>query len=408
MPVCICLHANLQYAEIPPEDKAEVCEKCYLPFLKMLSKIKEVKITFDFSGWTLEYLRDNSPEVIEYLKEGIERGNYELTAGTYAHSIIPLLYTVDAEMQIKESIRILKDILNYEPKGFFPPEYAWDPILPKILKKHGIIWSFVDEELLEVSSYGLNEYHPYFKRTRTFSEKLCRFYQMNRFNQALHLFALYKDFITRLKKVDVKPFLIKGVEEQIIGIKAVHPWSMFTGGSLARVYGLNERMLKRRVKCVADKIEGLLLIYSSDIEFFGYDKLIFKIEIERFKDFIGWLIQQEKISLVNPTEYLEGKEEEIKETYYLKAGSWEPDKMIDIWLRDADNYRLNRLVDEAREYLRGADENKEEVRRGWKYLLLAENSDGRGWNPLPERRLECYQNALKAIEVGKKIKGEGR
>ncbi len=37
------------------------------------------------------------------------------------------------------------------------------------------------------------------------------------------------------------------------------------------------------------------------------------------------------------------------------------------------------------------------------HLLLAENSDGRGWNPIPERRLFCYKHALKAIEIGKKL-----
>jgi hypothetical protein len=41
-------------------------------------------------------------------------------------------------------------------------------------------------------------------------------------------------------------------------------------------------------------------------------------------------------------------------------------------------------------------ENKGDI---WKKLLLAENSDGRGWDPIPERRKDCFKAAIEALEL---------
>jgi alpha-amylase/alpha-mannosidase (GH57 family) len=124
------------------------------------------------------------------------------------------------------------------------------------------------------------------------------------------------------------------------------------------------------------------------------------IPVERLRNFLEWMVKNENIDFVLPSEFLERSKVERKQ--YVKAGSWEPDRMVDVWWRDPDNMRLNALCDEARFYLiRGEAPEEGE---GWKHLLLAENSDGRGWGPLPERRLDCYFHALKAIEIGKRKK----
>ncbi|TFG10179.1 hypothetical protein EU534_01320, partial [Candidatus Heimdallarchaeota archaeon] len=65
-----------------------------------------------------------------------------------------------------------------------------------------------------------------------------------------------------------------------------------------------------------------------------------------------------------------------------------------------DNKKLERLCNEARWYFAHLSESDitEEM---WKHLLLAENSDGRGWDPIPERRLDCFSNAYEAIELAR-------
>ena len=70
-----------------------------------------------------------------------------------------------------------------------------------------------------------------------------------------------------------------------------------------------------------------------------------------------------------------------------------------LWEKEADNAVLNKAALEAFEaykseykiYKNGLPGRKElEL---LKMLLLSYNSDGRGWTPLPEHRLFCFNNA---------------
>lgn len=82
--------------------------------------------------------------------------------------------------------------------------------------------------------------------------------------------------------------------------------------------------------------------------------------------------------------------------------------MLDPWTRDPDNVRLDKLSADASIRIRqvedqlnilekfGFDVSKsiDTLKVAWKLLLLSENADGRGWNPIPERRLFCFNNLI--------------
>jgi hypothetical protein len=80
-------------------------------------------------------------------------------------------------------------------------------------------------------------------------------------------------------------------------------------------------------------------------------------------------------------------------------------------MTDPDNERLNALCAEAAQKLRLATVLGSErplLEQARRAMLLAENSDGRGWMPCPERRLDCYDQALKAIALADTIIGQLR
>jgi hypothetical protein len=109
--------------------------------------------------------------------------------------------------------------------------------------------------------------------------------------------------------------------------------------------------------------------------------------------------------MILPKEYLK----KIKPTDlgYMKTGSWAPDLSLDIWTKDEDNKKLERLCEEIRWYFRQLHPEEINVEI-WKHLLLAENSDGRGWDPIPERRLACFSHALEALKLIKELYQEKR
>ena len=87
----IVLHANLQYAEIPIDEIPAVIERSYLPVLRTLLEIPKAQVVLNFTGVTLEILENENKEVLNLLKEGIEKGQFELTGCGYSHPIFPLL-----------------------------------------------------------------------------------------------------------------------------------------------------------------------------------------------------------------------------------------------------------------------------------------------------------------------------
>ena len=83
---------------------------------------------------------------------------------------------------------------------------------------------------------------------------------------------------------------------------------------------------------------------------------------------------------------------------YLKSGSWSSDNNFDLWEKESDNEILNKACEEAYFLFRKKYKMNKTFKNKdldiLKALLLSYNSDGRGWTPLPEHRLFCFNKAL--------------
>ncbi len=396
----IILHANLQYAEIPVDEIPNVVEQSYIPVLSLLLDIPNIAVVLNFTGVTLEILNNEYPEVIELLKEGIKKEKFELTGCGYSHPIFPLLPIEDINKQIEFNLEVLEKTLNYVPKGFWLPELAYDPTLPKILKEYGFSYMFIDDELYKMSSPLLND------STRYNTDYYSATHYVIDFLKAKGIFRkiiLFRRAIKRMKKIlknsDFEPVEIKGAKGTITGLRVPQSWSIFTSASLM---GYPFLSIKNVTKIISrfSKQTGLVIPYGTDIEFFGYRSFVDGklIAPESLKKLLIRIMNISNNSMILPAKYLENNKP--SEIGYMKTGSWAPDRRLDLWTKDEDNQKLERLCDEARWYMNqlSPEEIDDEL---WKHLLMAENSDGRGWDPIPERRLRCFNHALEALKIAK-------
>ncbi|MEE9410612.1 MAG: polysaccharide deacetylase family protein [Candidatus Heimdallarchaeota archaeon] len=396
----IVLHANLQYAEIPVDDVPQVVENSYIPVLKTLLDIPKAEVVLNFTGVTLEILGNENQEVLDLLKEGINKGKFELTGCGYSHPIFPLLPEEDIEKQIEFNLQVLEKTLNYTPKGFWLPELAYDPTLPRILKKYGFSYIFIDDELYTTSSPLLNDSNqynfPYYSASHfliDFMKARGVFQQLSRFRKSL------KGLKKRCKHTDFYPVEVKAAKDTITGIRIPQAWSIFTSASLLGFPFLSIRKVIKMISRFRNS-DGLVIPYGTDIEFFGYrglveGKLMTSSDLEKL---LLRIINIESNKMILPSKYLD--QNKPTDLGYMKTGSWAPSRRLDLWTRDEDNRKLERLCEEVRFFIRQLPpgEISEEL---WKHLLLAENSDGRGWDPLPERRLHCFTHALEALKLAK-------
>ena len=396
----VIFHANLQYAEIPVDEIPKVIEQSYIPVLEILLDIPNIEVVLNFTGVTLEILNSEYPEVIDLLKEGIEKGKFELTGCGYSHPIFPLLPIEDMHKQIEFNLNVLEKTLNYTPKGFWLPELAYDPIIPKILKDHGFIYTFIDEELYKLSSPLLNDSNLYNTDYYSATHYIIDFLKAKGLLRKIHRFRkAIKGLKKFCKKSEFDPVEIKGSKGTITGLKVPQSWSIFTSASMMGFPFVSTKKVVRFMKKFR-KQSGLVIPYGTDIEFFGYRSLVEGrlISPEELKKFLLKIVRIEDNKMILPINYLE--KNKPTEIGYMKTGSWAPDRRLDIWTRDEDNKKLERLCSEVRLYMNQLppEEVDEEL---WKHLLLAENSDGRGWDPISERRLNCFNHALEALNLAK-------
>ncbi len=400
----IILHANLQYAEIPKEDIPRVVENSYIPVLQGILQQPSLKAALNFTGVSLEILASEYPEVIDLLKEGIKNNKFELTGCGYSHPIFPLLPQIDAKKQIEFNLEVLKDVLNYKPKGFWPPELAYDPTMPKLLKENGFEYLFFDDELYNLSSPLRNDYLPTNEPLWTTDHYLAHFSKAkNIFQKINRFYKAYKGIAKLCNNTDFYPVELKGVKGTITGLKSPKSWTILTYSALLGYPLLTEKKVMKTLSRYKNH-KGLVTLYSMDLEFFGYRSYVEgkTVEHSRLINMLERITKLEDVELVLPHHYLE--QHKPKEIGYMKTGSWANERNLDIWTKDEDNAKLELLCDEVRTYFAqlGPDQIDREL---WKLLLLAENSDGRGWMPIAERRLDCFSSALEAIEILRKKLG---
>lgn len=143
---CVSLafnYSRIGHGQVGVGEAVHWVEDSYVPLLDILDKHPEVKANFFFMGWTDEKLSREHPEVVERVKRGVKEGRFGIGTYTYSHLVTPLFPYEDVERQIAKGIEWDQKVWGVKPKCFIAPENTWDPILPKILKEHGIEWIYI-------------------------------------------------------------------------------------------------------------------------------------------------------------------------------------------------------------------------------------------------------------------------
>jgi hypothetical protein len=404
----LLLHANLLYAEFPFAEIPNVVDKSYLPVLEMLEKNPQYKIVLNVTGFTLDVLSGafpeygRYPEVIDLIKVLVKRGQIELTGTSWTHAILPLMTTEDVRRDIARYLATVKRVLGVRPAGFFPPELSIDPLLPSILSENGFSWCFVDNGLLRYTTEGLlnvaNDFKPVppslFKEIATASRKGPL--------RQLGMLMKLKKSIRSL--TDISPVVWNGAgATSIVAFRSVQQWNSYTLSCLGRMAIMNEKRLYKMLDAVVPTLSGFFLPFSTDFEFYGYRGNVLEesIPISRLAALLEYIHKSPHLTFTLPSEYLKKTDTSTLTDLYLRTGSWSTDADFALWDTDPDNRRLNDFVREVRDLFerRGGALSKADREIVEKYLLLAQGSDGRGWTPIPEHRLFCYNAALKAHTI---------
>lgn len=167
----------------------DAIEKSYQPFFEILKEFPQFKCTVHYSGWLLEYIEKNSPELFSLMQSLTDQ--LEFFTGGYYEPVLSSISSKDRIGQIKKLNNYIKKHFKQQPKGLWLTERVWDNALVKDLKECGVEYVIVDDYHLQTSGVKTDTLNGYFL-TEEGGESIALFPINQKLRYAIPFFSLDK------------------------------------------------------------------------------------------------------------------------------------------------------------------------------------------------------------------------
>lgn len=382
---------NLNFAEIPVDRTNVVVKQGHIPLLDVFEKHSNVKADFFFSGYTSDYLQKHFPQVVERVKEGHKNGKYNIGTYTFTHPVLSLIPYDNVVQQLKTGLKYDKEIWGVRPKGLFLPEVSWDVCLPQIMDEVGIEWVSIYKEI--VPAYSNKLIYP----STAFVEGI----NQTKAKVVLCTSSMDEGSIQELKqRLDTLYMALKkeGIKEFLVAFK----------DDAEVIYLESFDILNRRA--------GFKIIWGEHLpEGVAYkwgDTLPELPAVKWMDEKLSMLESLPYAKFMTMGEYIE--KHPPQEMIYAENISGHAD--FNTWLRGEGRERLNVLTNQASNEITvatyiidfaekmGMDvtQSRKLLKEAKYQLMLAENSDGRGFMPHSSRKVFVATAAVKAKELAQK------
>lgn len=142
-------------------DKAFNC--CYWSILESFENHPHLKGNLHISGGVLQKLPERYPNFLERLKNLVKKGRIELLTSTFHQSILPMWSGDDNIFQIKKHKNKINELFGKKPSGMWIPERVWSPEQISVVKKAGVKYVLLDEDLMfraNPNAWEVDKYTP--------------------------------------------------------------------------------------------------------------------------------------------------------------------------------------------------------------------------------------------------------
>jgi alpha-amylase/alpha-mannosidase (GH57 family) len=174
----------------------DAINKAYKPFLDVVKNYPNFKLSVHYSGWLLQYIKDNDKNLFKLLQDLSYNGQIEFFSGGFYEPILASIPSDDRKYQIEKLNDFIKENFGQTPKGLWLTERVWDSSIVADLVETGIEYVIVDD------------YH--FLSTGFKKESLYGYYTTESNGYKINLFPIDKNlrYLIPFKPVDkIKEYL---------------------------------------------------------------------------------------------------------------------------------------------------------------------------------------------------------
>jgi hypothetical protein len=137
-------------------------ERCYAPLFSTLARYPEFKFSLHCSGWLLEKIKKDAPELFAHLKKLSDAGAIEWFGAGYYEPILASIPSEDRREQILRLSETLEREFGHRPRGLWLTERVWENGLIADLHAAGIDYAVVDDYHLIAAGFDPEETEGYF------------------------------------------------------------------------------------------------------------------------------------------------------------------------------------------------------------------------------------------------------
>ena len=130
-------------------------DRCYRPFLELLTEHPDVNMTLHYSGCLLEWLEVNAPDVTDSIRDLVTRGQVELMTGGFYEPILAALPRIDRVGQIEMMTGHLRTTYGADPTGLWLTERVWEQDVVESLAEAGVRYTVLDDTMFH--SVGITD-----------------------------------------------------------------------------------------------------------------------------------------------------------------------------------------------------------------------------------------------------------
>jgi 4-alpha-glucanotransferase len=123
----------------------EATDRAYRPFLELVRRRPEVRLSVHCTGSLLAWLRAQACRTFDLLGEAVSAGQVELLTGGFYEPILAVLPDPDKRGQIQRLTEFLAREFGVRARGMWLAERVWEPHLPKALREAGVEFVLLDD-----------------------------------------------------------------------------------------------------------------------------------------------------------------------------------------------------------------------------------------------------------------------
>ncbi len=137
-------------------------QKAYLPFVKILEKYPDFRMTLHFTGPLLVWIKEKHPDFIKLLASMVERKQVEFVVSGFYEPVLWSIPHRDRVHQIRKSIEFVKQHFGDTPIGLWLTERVWESDVVRSLVEAGIRYVLVDDFHFMCAGKSREELHGYY------------------------------------------------------------------------------------------------------------------------------------------------------------------------------------------------------------------------------------------------------